>query len=79
LVGKNVEWVPRYGSDPLPHNAFVAGKKANGNNVYVGRCELHDPSKGISQVIGHVDYEFYYPFGLKENNNCRIHQVLVCN
>jgi len=79
LVGKNVEWVPRYGTDPLPQNSFVAGKKPNGDDIYIGRCELHDSSKGDSEVIGKVDYRFYYPYGMTEHSDCPIHQILVCN
>ncbi len=78
LVGKNVEWVPRHGGDPLPHNAYVSGKKANGQPVYIGRCDLHD-SKGNSEVVGKVDYWFYYTEANAEHQDCNNHQILVCN
>jgi len=78
LVGKNVEWVPRHGTDPLPHNAYVSGKKSSGEPIYIGRCAIHD-SKGDSEVIGKVDYWFYYPYGSSEHSDCGNHEILVCN
>jgi len=78
LVGKNVEWVPRHGTDPLPHNAYVSGNKSNGQPIYIGRCLLHD-SKGDTEVIGKVDYWFYYPYGNSEHSDCGNHEILVCN
>jgi hypothetical protein len=78
LVGKNVEWVPRHGTDPLPHNAFLSGHKSKGEPIYVGRCTLND-SRGESEVIGKIDYYFYYPYAGTENKGCSNQEILVCN
>ncbi len=78
LIGKNIEWVPRHGTDPLPHNSFLSGHKSKGEPVYIGRCFIHD-SKGDSEVVGKVDFYFYYPFATAEHSDCSNHEVLVCN
>jgi hypothetical protein len=78
LVGKNVEWVPRHGTDPLPHNAFLSGHKSKGEPIYVGRCTLND-SKGESEVIGKIDYYFFYLNANTEHKGCSNQKILVCN
>ena len=73
LVAKNVQWVPRHGTDPVPGSALVVGQKQN-NRVYVGRCLIPD-----SLVVGKIDNDFYYGFAKKEWNNCINHEVLICS
>ena len=72
LVAKNVEWVARHGTDPIPEHALVAGTKPGGN-TYVGRCNIRG-----TQVVGKIDYKFYYGFSGREWNDCSNHEVLVC-
>ncbi len=72
LVANNVEWVARHGTEPLPENAFVAGTKP-GANTYVGRCLIHG-----TEVVGKIDYNFYYGFLRREWKDCNNHEVLVC-
>jgi hypothetical protein len=78
LVGKNVEWVPRHGTDPLPHNAFISGHNSKGEPIYIGRCAIID-SRGESEVIGKIDYYFYYSYATTEHKGCSNQEILVCN
>ena len=72
LVAKNVEWVARHGTDPIPEHALVVGPKPGGN-TYVGRCNIRG-----AQVVGKIDYDFYYGFSGREWKDCNNHEVLVC-
>jgi hypothetical protein len=78
LVGNNIEWVPRHGTDPLPRNAFICGYKSKGDPIYIGRCALHD-IKGDSKIIVTIDDDFFYPYVWTQQLDCTNHEVLVCN
>ena len=72
LVANDIQWVARHGTDPLPEYALVVGPKPGGL-TYVGRCDIRG-----TQVVGKIDYNFYYGFSGLEWNDCNNHEVLVC-
>ena len=72
LIAKGIEWVARHGTDPIPEHALVVGTTIHGNS-YVGRCYVRG-----SQVVGKIDYNFFYGLSGKEFKNCTNHEVLVC-
>ncbi|CAG2104066.1 unnamed protein product, partial [Medioppia subpectinata] len=75
LVADNVEWVPRHGEDPVPAGAVVVGNKGHPNtDTYVGRCGTHG-----AELVGKIDYKFYYGYHGAEIADCINHEVLVCN
>ncbi len=78
LVGNNIEWVPRHGTDPLPRNAFISGNKLRGDPIYIGRCALRD-IKGDSEIIVRIDDDFFYPYVWTQQLDCSYHEVLACN
>ena len=75
LVAQNVEWVPRHGEDPIPVGALVVGNKGQPNtDTYIGRCDTHS-----AEMVGKIDYKFYYGWQGSQKDDCLNHQILVCN
>ncbi|CAG2170574.1 unnamed protein product, partial [Oppiella nova] len=74
LVAKDAEWVPRHGEDPIPVGAILVGNKGKPNtNTYIGRCDRFG-----AEMVGKIDYNFYYGYKGDERNDCTNHEILVC-
>lgn len=70
--GSYYQWAPRHGGDPFPETAFVAGTRADGLPLYVGRCAKN----GLQ--VGKIDEYFYYGFSGGEHRDCLDHEILTC-
>lgn len=77
LVGKNIDWVPVYGNDPVPENALNVGKDLKGNSIYIARCAVNYGTQSQHNDI--IYYKFSNPHdGQQENENCFNHEILTC-
>ncbi|CAG2167749.1 unnamed protein product, partial [Oppiella nova] len=74
LVARDAEWVPRHGEDPIPIGALLVGNKGKPNtDTYIGRCDRFG-----AEMVGKIDYNFYYGYKGAERGDCTNHEILVC-